>query len=90
MKFVKHTLKICFDYRGNPHIALLKIQMIPLGQELLSPATMLFNHLIRGIMPIINRPLVGIDNDEEHHEAIIKRQSKIAKTDNSKIVFLSP
>ena len=27
-------------------------------------------------MPIINGPPVGIDNDDEHHEVIIKRQMK--------------
>ena len=27
-------------------------------------------------MSIINRPPGGIDNDEEHHKAIIKRQMK--------------
>ena len=27
-------------------------------------------------MPIINRQLVGKDNDEEHYEVLIKRQTK--------------
>ena len=43
-KFVKCTLNKCFDSRSDPHIALLQIQMTPLGQGLPSPATMLFNH----------------------------------------------
>ena len=50
--------------------------MTLLGQGLPSPATMMFNCLIRGIMPIINRPPVGADNDDEHHKAILKRQTK--------------
>ena len=73
---VMKGLKKCFDSRGDPHIALLQIHMTLLGQGLPSPATILFNHQIRGIMPIINRPPVGIDNDEEHHKAILKRQMK--------------
>ena len=35
-------------------------------------------------MPIINRPLVGIDNDEEHHEVITKIQTKNKKDIYSK------
>ena len=54
----------------------MQIQKTPLGQGLPSPAVMLFNCLIRGIMPVINRLLIGIDNDDEHHKAIIKRQTK--------------
>ena len=53
--------------------------MTPLGQGLPSPITILFNCPIRGILPIINRPPVVIDNDEEHHEVIIERQTKNGK-----------
>ena len=34
-------------------------------------------------MPVINRPPTGIDNDDEHHKVIIKRQTKYDK-DTSK------
>ena len=40
-KFIKHTLKKCFDSRSDPHIVLLQIHLTPLGQGLPSPATML-------------------------------------------------
>ena len=50
--------------------------MMPLGQGLPSPAIILFNHPIRGIMPVINRPPVGINNDDEHHKALIGRQNR--------------
>ena len=50
--------------------------MTLLGQELPGPVTMLFNHLIRGILLVINRPPVGIDNEHEHYEVIVKRQMK--------------
>ena len=73
IKFVKCTLKKCFDSRGDPLIALLQMHMILLGQECPSPATIL---LSCPIMPIINGPPVGIDNDEKHHEVITKRQKK--------------
>ena len=76
IKFVKCTLKKCFDSRSDPHIALLQIQMMPLGQGLPSPATMLTNQPIRDMMPVINRLPVGPDNEEEHHKVLIDRQSR--------------
>ena len=76
VKFVKHTLKKCFDSKGDPHTVLLQTHMTPQGPGLPSPAIMLFSHQIRGIMPVINRPLTCRDNDEEHYEALIKRQTK--------------
>ena len=65
--------------------------MMLLGQVLPSPATMLFNHLIRGIIPVINRPSVGINNDDGHPKAIIKRQIKNDKgKDTYKILVSLP
>ena len=75
IKIVKHTLKKSFDSRTDPHEALLQIQTMSLGQGLPSSATMLFNHLIRNIMPVINRLPVGTNNDDEHHKALIGRQN---------------
>ena len=49
--------------------------MMPLGPGLSSPATLLFNHPTRGIMPILNRLPIGIDNDDEHHKALVQRQT---------------
>ena len=50
---------------------------------------MLFNNLIRGILPIINRPLVGIDNDQEHYEVILKRQTKDDKGRDTPKMYVS-
>ena len=63
--------------------------MTPLLQGFPSPTTMLFNYLIRDVMPIINRPPIGIDNNEEHHKVKIIRQTKNDKDkDTFKILFL--
>ena len=67
-------MKKCFDSRGDVHIALLQVRTTPLGQGLPSPATLLFNCLVRGIMPVMDRPLMNTDNDEEHHKALVNRQ----------------
>ena len=55
------------------------------------PVVMLFNCQIRGLMPVINRPPIGVDNDDEHHKVIIKRQPKNHKDKvTSKKLCLSP
>ena len=73
IKFVTCTLKKCFDTQGDPHTALLQIWMTALGPGLPNLATILFNHLIRGIMPIINRPPLGANNDEQYERLVNKR-----------------
>ena len=40
------------------------------------PATLLFNHLVCGIMPVIDRKPVSVDNDDEHHKQLTQRQGK--------------
>ena len=91
IKFVKCTLKKSFDSRTDPHVALLQIQMMLLGQGLASPFTMLFNCLIRDIMSIINRPPVGTNNYDEHHKAFIGRQNRNNESkDTSKSVAFLP
>ena len=63
--------------------------MTPLAQGLPSPAAMLFKCPIRGIKPIINRPPVGIDNDQEHYEVIIKRKMKDDKSKDTPKIYVS-
>ena len=57
-------------------MAVLQTRTTPLGQGLPSPATRLFNCLVRGIMPVMNRPPINIDNDDEHHQTLMYRQGK--------------
>ena len=52
------------------HVAVLQISATPLEPGLLSPATLLFNHLIQGIMPIINRLPINIGNDDKHNDVL--------------------
>ena len=76
IKFIKHTMKKCIKTNEDIHVALLQIRSIPLEPVLLSPATLLFNNSIQGIMPIINRLPINSDNDDEHYEALVNRQAK--------------
>ena len=63
--------------------SLLQIRITPLGQGLPNPAIMLFNHPIRGIMPVVNRPPIGSDNDKEHHNVLINRQCRNDKDNDT-------
>ena len=53
-------------------MALVQITSTPI-----EPATLLFNHPIRGIMPILTRPPHKSNNDKEHYEASIKTDKMI-------------
>ena len=62
------------------HIALLQIRTTPLGPELPGPATLLFTHPIRGIMPKLTGPVISPNNYDEHYETLVKRQTKRIRT----------
>ena len=57
-------------------MVLFQIHTTPLGQGLLSPATLLFNQPVCGIMPVLDRKPLGRYNDDEHHSRLIDRQHK--------------
>ena len=69
-------MKKCIETNEDIHIAVLQITATPLEPGLPSPAILLFNHPIQGIMSIINRLLINLDNDDEHYEALVNRQAK--------------
>ena len=67
-------MKKCIENNDDVHIALLQIRAMPLEPGLPIQAMLLFNCPIRGIMPIINTIPINSDNDEDHYEALVKRQ----------------
>ena len=73
IKFIKQSIEKCIDTRSDIHIALLQIRSTPLGSGLPNPAMLLFNHQIMGIVPIVNRPPINSNNDDENFEALVKR-----------------
>ena len=60
-----------------------------LGQGLLSLTTLLFYHLVCGIMPVIDRKPIGWDNDDEHHSKLIRRQHKNGLNNDASPLFVS-
>ena len=83
----------CTDTKSDIHIALLQIRSTLLGPGLQSPATLLFNHPIRGTMPIINRLPISTykdddddDDDDDHNETSVKRQACQDNTGHSQTI----
>ena len=70
-------------------MSLLQIHTTPLGQGLLSLATLLFNCPVHGIMPVIDRKPIDRDNDDEHHSKLVHRQHKNNINNNASPVFTS-
>ena len=87
IKLIKCTLKKCAISGEDIHMALLQICTTPLGQDLPSHATLLFNCLVCGIMPVIDRKPIGRDNDSEHHNKLIHRQHKNDTNNDASPVF---
>ena len=80
IKCIKPTIKNYIYIKLNIHTALLHIRSTPLCIGLPSLATLLFNHLIRGIMPTLSRLPISSNNDDEHQEALAKNKQKWIRT----------
>ena len=70
---VKLMNKQCSNTNSDTDLALLKVTTMSLGPGLPSLVTLLFNNPIRAMLPIANRLLLSIDNDDEH-QALVERQ----------------
>ena len=76
IKFIKHTFKKCADLGRDKNMALLQIHTMSLGQGLLSPATLMFNRQVQGIMPVLDCQLIRQDCDDDHYNKLVDRQQK--------------
>ena len=63
-------------------MALLQICTTPLG-------TLLINHPVCGIIPVIDRKPIGGDNDDEYHSKLVHRQHKNDTNNDTSQVFAS-
>ena len=89
IKFIKCTLKKCVDSCGDIHMVLLQIHTTPLGQGLPSLATLLFKCPVCGVMSVIHRKPVSVDNDDKHHTKSVNRQCKNDTNNDASQVFAS-
>ena len=70
-------------------MVLLQIRTTAVGQGLPSPATLLFNHPVCGIMPVMDRKPINIDNDDEHHKNLMHRQGKNNQNNDTSRILVS-
>ena len=70
IKFAKYTLRKCLDTNNDVNIARLQIRSMCIGAGLPSPAFLLFNRLIRGLLPQMNREAININNDDAQYEVL--------------------
>ena len=57
-------------------MALLQIHTMPLGQGLLSPATLMFNRQVHGIMPVLDHKPIEQECDDDNHNKLVDRQQR--------------
>ena len=57
-------------------MALLQIHRTLLGQSLPSPATLMFNRQVHGIMPVLDHKPIGQDCDDNLHNKLVDRQQQ--------------
>ena len=88
IKFIKCTKKRCYDSEDDMHIV-LQIRTIPQGQGLPSPAMLLFNDPVRGIMPVMDRVLINTSYDDVHHKVLVNRQCRNEEGKDSSQNFVS-
>ena len=83
LKFVKQTMKKCFDNNTDVNLALIQIRSMPVGPGLLSPATLLFNRPMRGLVPSTSRMLINIDYDEDNYHKLKAEQNEASKNNDT-------
>ena len=70
-------------------MALLQTRTTPLAQGLPGPAMLLFNCLVRGIMLVMDRQPISIDNDDEYHMNLMDIQGKNDQDNDTSKIFMS-
>ena len=78
------------DSSGDIHMAMIQhYNTTPMGQGIPSCAMLLFNCPVRGIMPVMDRPPINVDNDDEHHQTLMHRQGKNDQGSDTSKLFMS-
>ena len=77
-KLIKWILKMLIT-NADTFLALLQIRSTQLRLGSPSPATVLFNHPVISIMPVINRAPFNTNNSDNHYEAFLEGQEKADK-----------
>ena len=83
IKYVKCTTKKCRQTNNDVNFALLQIRSTLEGPGILSPATLLFNRLIRALLPQIGRKPINITKDIEYYEALKSGQQTYIRNNDT-------
>ena len=59
-KVCKAHYEEVFDTNSDVYLALLQIEPTPIGPVLPTPAALMFNRSVRGLMPKLSRPLCNV------------------------------
>ena len=89
IKFIKHTFKKCANLGRDINMALLQICTTLLGQDLPSPATLMFNRQVHCIMPVLDHKPFVQDCDDNHHKKLIDWQQNDNNDTSPEFVFIS-
>ena len=90
IRFIKCMFKKCSDSGRDINMTLLQICTTLLGQGLPSPATLMFNRQVDGIMPALDCKPIAQDCDDDHHKTLIDRQQKNNNNDISPVFACIP
>ena len=70
----KMYVQKCADSGRDINMALLQIPTTLLGNGLPSPATLMVNRQVHGIIPILDFKPIGQDCDDDHHKLVDRQQ----------------
>ena len=87
IKFIKCTIKKYLDTNNDVNLTLLQIRSTPMSAKLPSPAMLLFNRPIRGLLPQMNRGPININNDDGQNEALKSHKIKYVKNNDTHTHF---
>ena len=69
--------KICANSSGKTFTwCYYKSVLLQLGKVCWVLAILLFNHTVCSVIPVIDRKLIGGDNDDEHHSKLVQQAAQ--------------
>ena len=89
IKLIKRTMKKYYKTNVDTYMSLLQIRSTPIIPKIPSLATILFNRLVKGLLPRISSPPIMFDNDESNHAAVKKEPSSLTQKETDTPVNIS-
>ena len=90
IKFIKCTITKCLDTNNDVNLALIKIPSTPIGIGLPSPAMFLFNRPIQGLIHLMSREPININDDLQCKTPKYHQDKYVKNNDTKKTLSLFP